>query len=396
MKVFDPDAHFDDAAEITTARWTSCLATAAPAPDKRSVLLGVLPGEGVGPEVIGAALDVLTGVADAAGLQVEVRTGGPIGRMAEPLYGAALSEEVTGFCADIFARGGAILNGPGGGRYVYDLRKRFDLFFKISPLCHAHALPAASRIKAKALRRLNILIARENSGGIYQGEWNEQQRSGERVAEHRTEYSEKQVRRFLHAAARLARGRNGRLTVVWKEAGVPTISKLWRDCAADAADTCGVAFAMIDIDLMGYRLIQDAAAFDVVAAPNLCGDVLADLGAVLLGSRGLSFSGNWSERGEGVYQTNHGAAYDLAGSDRANPVGQIFSLAMLLRESFGLSREANAIEEAVRRAWRDGFQTEDVALTGSRVVGTREMGRHIADYAGQILRENAVPEGRVA
>ncbi len=115
------------------------------------------------------------------------------------------------------------------------------------------------------------------------------------------------MRRFLDASARLAQRRRGALTVVWKEAGA-AISTLWRDCANDAAATHNIEVRLVDIDLMAYRLIHEAATFDVIAAPNLCGDVLADLGAVLLGSRALSFSGNYSALGHAVYQTNHGAA----------------------------------------------------------------------------------------
>ena len=122
----------------------------------------------------------------------------------------------------------------------------------------------------------------------------------------------------------MARQRRRDLTVIWKEAGIPAISRLWQDCAQEAAETHGVRLRMLDIDFMAYRLITAAQGFDVVAAPNSFGDVLADLGAALLGSRGVSFSGNYSEAGNAAYQTNHGAAYDLAGTDRANPAGQIF------------------------------------------------------------------------
>jgi 3-isopropylmalate dehydrogenase len=125
-----------------------------------------------------------------------------------------------------------------------------------------------------------------------------------------------------------------------------------------------------------------------VAAPNLFGDVLADIGAALLGSRGVSFSGNFSEAGNAAYQTNHGAAYDLAGSDRANPVGQILSLAMMLHESFGLGEEAAAIRHAIRSVWREGFRTEDVAAGGLCVVGTREMGFRVAERAAEMLQSH--------
>jgi 3-isopropylmalate dehydrogenase len=374
------------------ARWTDCLGHGKT--PSSHLLIGVLPGEGVGPEIIQCALEVLSAVTSDSGVQTEIRTGVSIGRDAERECGQALSAEAIRFCEEIFAGNGAILNGPGGGRYVYDLRKQFDLFFKISPLRIATGLPEASRLRREAVGDVDILIARENSGGAYQGDWAEgTDATGGKVASHSFQYSEMQVRRFLHAAARLAAQRRGNLTVVWKESGVPAISKLWRACADEAARTWGLRYAMVDIDLMAYRLVQDAEMFDVIAAPNLFGDILADLGSVLLGSRGVSFSGNYTARGEAVYQTNHGAAYDLAGADRANPAGQIFSLAMMLRESFGLQSEADCIEEAVRSVWREGWRTEDVSAPETRIIGTREMGNRIAARAGQLAREHLRSNG---
>jgi len=348
------------------------------------MVIGVLPGEGVGPEVIGCALEVLRSVAQTERLRFEVRQGSVIGRAAEQVGGAALSHEVIAFCEAVFAAGGAILNGPGGGRYVYDLRKRFDLFFKISPLQIVNGVADASRLKPDALRGLDILVARETTGGIYQGVWHERGSSAAgRSAEQAFGYSELQVSRFLQASARLARARRGDLTVVWKEAGLPSISALWRRCAEETAARLDVRLRLVDVDLMAYRLIQEPASFDVIAAPNLMGDVLGDLGAVLLGSRGLSFGGTYGPSREAVYQTNHGAAHDLAGTDRANPAGQVLALAMMLRESFALYRAAQAVEEAVRWVWDAGWRTADVVAGGTRVVGTREMGRRIADRVRQ-------------
>ncbi len=368
-------------------RWTACLDLSSRCRTQHgAIAIGILPGEGVGPEVTQCALQILRTVTESAGVATDVCEGGLIGRDAEQTCGIPLSDEVVRFCEGVFARGGAVLHGPGGGRFVYDLRKQFDLFLKISPLQSAMAAPDAGRLKPEAAHGVDMLITRENTGGLYQGSWHEGNGApGKRWAEHHARYSEQQVRRFLRASARLAKNRRGELTVVWKESGVPTISRLWRDCAYDAADEFGVQARMVDIDLMAYRLIQEAQAFDVVAAPNLFGDVLADLGAVLLGSRGASFSGNFSPTGDAVYQTNHGAAYDLAGLDRANPVGHILALAMMLRETFSLEREARAIELAVRSIWGEGCRTEDLAAPGAQVVGMREMGERIARRAVQIL-----------
>lgn len=368
-------------------RLTDCLREGREnAPDFPSpvrICVGVLPGEGIGPEVIESALMVLKAVTAASGIRLEVETGGAIGRDAERVDGVPLPLSVVHFCGDIFSKGGAVLCGPGGGRFVYDLRKEFDLFFKISPLKAENGLPDASSVKTERLRGVDILLARENCGGVYQGPWSEEL-DPEALpirARQEFEYSAGAVRRFLNPAARLARSRSRRLTVVWKESGVPSISRLWRQCAEESAAEAGVEVTLVDIDLMAYRLIQDASAFDVIAAPNLFGDILGDLGAVLLGARGNSYSGNYSQNGRAVYQTNHGAAYDLTGTGKANPAGQIFSAAMMLRESFGLCREAAAIEAAVRSVWNEGWRTPDVASPGKRPVTALDMARRIADRA---------------
>ncbi len=375
-------------------RWTECLNVHRLSRKRVAgpLVIGILQGEGIGPEVTRAALEVLDAVTARTGLVIEICEGGRIGREAEQAFGTSLPEDVIEFCASVFARGGAILHGAGGGRFVYELRKRFDLFFKISPLQIAYGVPQASPLKPDAVHGLDILMTRENTGGIYQGHWEEQDcPSGGHLALHHFTYTEIQVRRFLEASARLARQRCRDLTVVWKEAGIPAISRLWQICAAEAAEAQGVRLRMVDIDFMAYRLISEPQGFDVIAAPNLFGDVLADLGALLLGSRGVSYSGNYNEAGNAAYQTNHGAAYDLAGTDRANPAGQILSLAMMLRESFGLGQEAAAIQEALRSLWREGWRTEDVATPGTRIVGTREMGSRVAEHAVEILESRARP-----
>jgi 3-isopropylmalate dehydrogenase len=329
--------------------------------------------------VVAAALEVLAAAESASGARLEIRTGGAIGREAELLTGRTLTDEVVGFCGDVFANGGAVLCGPGGGRFVYDMRRQFDLFCKLSPLKPVGSLAEAGRLKSRWVADVDILIVRENSGGVYQGEWREtaHERDG-RICEHAFRYSEVQVRRLLEVAATLAAGRRGKLAVVVKDGGIPSVSALWRDLGKEAASRAGVEASFVDIDLAAYRLVQEPQSFDVIAASNLFGDVLADVGAVLLSSRGMSFSGNFSESGAAVYQTNHGSALDLAGQGCANPIGQIASAAMMLRESFGLAREAGWIEAAVEEVLRLGFRTFDVAEPGTTVVGTAELGRRIA------------------
>jgi 3-isopropylmalate dehydrogenase len=183
----------------------------------------------------------------------------------------------------------------------------------------------------------------------------------------------------MEVAARLARLRRGHVLVVYKESGVPAISDLWRECGDAALGAHGVEHTFCDIDYAAYRTVHDPDRLDVVVAPNLFGDVLADLAAVLLGSRALAYSGTFSEDGDAVYQTNHGAAYDLAGTGRANPVGQIRALAMLLRESLRLPELSLRIEQAIDSVWKSGGRTEDLARNGEQVIGTCEMAHQIAE-----------------
>jgi len=336
-----------------------------------SRLLGVLDGEGIGPEVMGAALNVLAALETTGRARFDVAKGGAIGKQADPEQGK-LTEESEAFFQDVFSRGGVVLTGPGEGRFVYDLRRRFDLFCKIVPL-RAYD-EAHTRLRQEFVKGVDIILIRDNSSGIYQGNWTIEDSAHEgRRAVHSFAYSERQVLRIVEPAARIAARRRGKLLVIVKDGGLPALSEIWRDCASSVTRMLGVECAFANIDLAAYWLIQHAQNLDVIVAPNLFGDILADLGAVLLGSRGVSFSGNFSPSGEAVYQTNHGAALDLIGTDRANPIGQIFSLAMLLRESFGLADEADLIESAVLDVWQSGWRTPDMAGPGHRVVGCREM-----------------------
>ena len=338
------------------------------------LVVGVLEGEGIGPDVIGVALRLLHILEETRGLRFDLRCGGAIGVTAKTRDGQPLPHEIIAFCEDIFARGGAILNGPGGDRYVYDLRVQFDLFCKLSPLKVAPELENAGRMKPQAARDVDILLVRENVSGFYQGKWSESVTAEGAVASQTCSYTEKEVRRIVRVAADLAKTRQGKLAVIVKDGGAPTLSQLWRDCAVQIAREANIEYSILNIDYAAYKLIQHAREFDVMVAPNLFGDVLGDLGSVLLGSRGLSFSGNFAANGAAVYQTNHGSAYDLVGKNEANPVGQIFSLSMMLRESFALNEEAQMLEDAVAHVWRSGWRTADIAENGCKIVGTREMG----------------------
>lgn len=345
--------------------------------------IGVLEGSGVGPEVIGATLKVLGSLSQVTGLAFEVRHGGPIGETAVAACGEWLPGATADFCAGIFACGGAILSGPGGGRYVYDLRRRFDLFCKFVPVRPAPELARSGRIAPHFLKDIDLLIVRDNSAGVYQGSWGETRTERGRVAEHSFDYSEGDVSRLVEVAARAANARRGGLHVIVKDGGIPAITRLWREVGDAAARRHGVTAAFMNVDLAVYELIQNPSKFDVVVTPNLFGDILVDVTGILGASRGVTFSGNFDPQGHGVYQTNHGCAHDLAGTGLANPSGQILSLAMMMRESFGLDGAAALIERSLAETWREGWRTADVAEPGCQVVGTAAMAERVAE---QVLR----------
>ena len=344
--------------------------------NSRPFVVGILRGEGSGPELIDAACNVLDAVAESCGLDFHVETGGQIGWRAAQ-RGHYLSEEAAGFCREIFASGGAIVAGAAGGRFVYNMRRRFKLFYKLNPLRSYPELRGICRIKL-GCEPLDILIVRENLQGIYEGESVEICSEDGREVRHTFVHKERQVRAVLKIAVEAACGRQKAVTVVGKDSGTPAIHALWRTCALEVAAAAGVKVSLLDIDYAAYKLVQEPECFDVIVAPNCFGDILSDLGGVLAGSRGLTFGASYSVDGAAVYQTNHGAAYDLAGTDMANPAGQIFSISMMLRGTFGLRMEARLVEDSVRAVWRSGWRTADLTEPGCRIVGTRQFAELVA------------------
>ncbi len=372
-----------DAGTPTRTRWTSVL----PEGPRRSApyVIGVLEGEGVGPEVVAAALAVLAAVERETGIRFDVRTGGDIG--APGRTGGGLSAPIAEFCETVFAAGGALFCGPAGGRFVYDLRGRFDLFCKLVPLRPRPELRDAAVLRPDLLDGVDILLVRENVGGLYFGEFG--RRDGGRIAYQHCVYSVEQVARIIAVAADLARLRRGHVTVVVKRSGVPAVSALWMEQAAAVAATRDVVIETLDVDNAGFQLVARPRSFDVVVAPNLFGDVLADAATAVLGSRGLSYSANFGSEGRAAYQTGHGAAHDLAGTDTANPVAQMLSLAMMLRESFGLADAADRVERAIGAVLAAQVRTADMAAPGSTIVGTRALTAHVVRELTTVARARA-------
>lgn len=347
--------------------------------------VGVFLGEGVGPEVVPVAISLLQTLEKASSRRFELHEGGPIGLPAKALCGSSLSPDVIDFASGIFDRQGALFCGPGGDRFVYEIRRQFDLYCKFTPIEPLVELRQAGQVRPEVVASAEIIAIREGMGGIYQGSWEEVDIEGDRVARHRFEYRESMVRRIVDVAINLASRRRGQIHVVLKPGGIPSISSMWRRIAQEMTGEAGIALAELEIDNAVFQLIANPGQFDVVLSPNMFGDVLADCAALLLASRGLSYSGNFNDAGNGVYQTGHGAARDIAGKDVANPIGQILSLGMMLRESFCWPEADAALRQAVRETLRQGKCTGDIAMPGHEVVGTAEFGRLVKTNLERLL-----------
>ena len=336
------------------------------APAEPPYQVGVVPGEGVGPEVVGAALTVLDAVAETFGLEFRLDVADELGPSGP--HGPVLRPHVEDFLAGCMAVGAPVLCGAVGGRFVYDVRARFDLYCKLVPVRPRPELADASILRPERVRGVDVLVVRDNVGGLYQGTYG--RRESGRVAFQEAVYHAHDVDRLLAVAVRAAGARRGRLAVVTKSGGIPEVSALWRERAIAASEGADIAMEEVEVDNACFQLVADPDRFDVVATPNMLGDVVADTAALVLGSRGLALSANFGAPGHAVYQTGHGAALDLAGTDRANPVAQIETMASMLRESFDLSGAADVVEAAVTEVLSAGHRAADIAAPGTIVVGT--------------------------
>jgi 3-isopropylmalate dehydrogenase len=240
-------------------------------------------------------------------------------------------------------------------------------------------------LRPEARDGVDLVIVRENVGGLYLGRYSLDSGAPDGVvARHAFEYREREVRRLVDVGVRLARARSGRIALVVKPGGLPTVSLLFTEIFTELA--AGLDARVLEVDNATFQLIAAAPEFDVVVAPNLFGDILSDGAGLLLGSRGLTFSGNFGPGGRAAFQTGHGAAFDLVGRDLANPLGQILAAAMMLGEGLGHAAAARRIETAVETVLRAGLRTQDIAEPGMRIVGTREMAETVAAAVAEARR----------
>ncbi len=351
-----------------------------------------LPGDGVGPEVMAEALRILTAVGERFGHRFDVQKE-LFGGIAIDTYGTPLRQETL----DLSKRAQAVLLAAVGGPKWDDpkaavrpeqgllaLRKGLGLFANIRPVKVDPHLANSSTIKAQVLDGVDLVVVRELTGGLYFGKPQKRWRSaGGRQAVDTLRYSEVEVRRILQVGFDLARQRRQKLASVDK-ANILESSRLWREMANEMAqDYPDVELRHVLVDACAMALIRRPVDFDVIVTENMFGDILTDEASILAGSLGMLPSASLGRRrrdrtGLGLYEPIHGSAPDIAGKGVANPIGMILSVAMMLRLSLGLTREAEAVEQAVEVALADGYRTADVAEEGAKVVGTREMGERIA------------------
>ena len=341
--------------------------------------IAVLPGDGIGPEVVAQARRVLEAIATRFG-HVFTWSERSIGGAALDACGHPLPAETLAACR---AADAILLGAVGGPRWddpnlplhpehgLLRLRKELGLFANVRPVSLLPSLIAASPIKAELLVGVDIVVVRELTGGIYFGE----KQRGDGWASDLCVYSETEVARVARVAGRLAAERRRRVTSVDK-ANVLETSRLWRRVVSQvfAEEFPGVELDHMLVDSCAMHLIRQPARFDVILTENMFGDILTDEASMLAGSMGMLPSASLAEGTLGLYEPIHGSAPDIAGKGIANPYATILSAAMLLRHSLGLAAEANAVEEAVALAVEGGVLTADLTAAGERAASTSEAG----------------------
>ena len=353
--------------------------------------IAVIHGDGIGPEVVGEALKVLDTIA-AKYHHEFVYTPVLAGGCAIDAVGECLPQATIDACkaAD------AVLLGAVGGwkwdtlpgdkrpeRALLGLRKELELFANIRPAMLFDALADACPLKPEIVEGgLDIVVVRELTGGIYFGERGTKETDLGPAAYDVEQYAEEEVRRIAVTAFDMAIKRNKKVTSVDK-ANVLESSRLWRRVVTEVAkDYPEVTLEHLYIDNAAMQLVRNPKQFDVIVTGNIFGDILSDEASMITGSIGMLSSASMNESKFGLYEPSHGSAPDIAGKDMANPIATILSAAMLLRYSFDLDREADAIENAVQAVLTEGYRTGDIMSEGCVRVGTCKMGDLIAQRIG--------------
>jgi 3-isopropylmalate dehydrogenase len=349
-----------------------------------SYSLLLLPGDGIGPEIVAEAQKLLRAVGEKFGLEFTF-TSGLLGGCAIDACGTPLPDETLALARDA----DAVLLGAVGGpqwdtgpahlrpeRGLLGIRKALGLYANLRPALLFPELAGASTLKPEVVAGLDIVIIRELTGGIYFGEPRgvETLPDGSREGRNTMVYSEAEIERIGRTGFDIARRRGRRLCSVDK-ANVLETSQLWREVMVRlGGEYPDVELSHMYVDNAAMQLVRAPKQFDVVVTENLFGDILSDCAAMLTGSIGMLPSASLDENRKGLYEPCHGSAPDIAGQGIANPLATILSLSMLLRYSLERADVADAIEKAVEQVLESGLRTADIWTEGCRKVGTAEMG----------------------
>lgn len=350
--------------------------------------LAVIPGDGIGPDVVEQTLLVLDKVGEKFGHTFQyhkVLAGG----CAIDATGGCLPQETI----DVCKASDAVLLGAVGGwkwdtlpgdqrpeRALLGLRKALGLFANLRPALLFEQLADTSPLKPEILAGgLDIVVVRELTGGIYFGEKGVKDTDLGPAAYDIEQYAEEEVRRIAKVAFDMAMKRSKHVTSVDK-ANVLESSRLWRRVVTEVAkDYPEVTLDHLYVDNAAMQLVRNPRQFDVIVTSNIFGDILSDEASQITGSIGMLPSASLAQGNFGMYEPVHGSAPDIAGQDKANPMATILSAAMMLRYTFGLGQEADAIENAVKSVLDQGYRTPDLFAGEGTLVGTAEMGRRIAE-----------------
>ena len=346
----------------------------------KKVLL--LPGDGIGPEIMAQAVRVLDAL-KKDGLKIETETA-LIGGCAVDATGKPLPDETLKLA---LAADAVLLAAVGGPKYdtlpreqrpergLLGIRKAMNVFANLRPASVYAELADASTLKPEVVAGLDIMIIRELVGDIYFGEPRGiEVRNGERVGFNTMIYSESEIRRIAHVAFRTAQKRNKKVCSVDKM-NVLECTQLWRDVVIEVGkEYPDVELSHMLVDNAAMQLIRNPKQFDVMVTGNIFGDILSDAASMLTGSIGMLASASLDENNKGLYEPIHGSAPDIAGKNLANPLAMILSVAMMLRYSLNEAAAADRIEAAVKNVLAQGYRTGDIYTEGKTRVGTREMG----------------------
>ncbi len=344
----------------------------------------LLPGDGIGPEIMSQAERVLDVVNEKFDLQIETEHG-LLGGSAIDAHGVPMPEETLLKAKQVDA---VLLGAVGGPKWdnldreirpekgLLGIRSGLELFANLRPALTYSQLASASSLRAELVSGLDILIVRELTGGIYFGQPRgiHTNDAGDREGFNTYRYDESEIKRIGRVAFESARKRNGRLCSVDK-ANVLEATVLWREVMNElAADYPDVELTHMYVDNAAMQLVKEPKQFDVIVTGNMFGDILSDIAAMLTGSIGMLPSASLNHSGVGMYEPCHGSAPDIAGQGVANPLAMILSLSMMLRYSLKQEAAAQAIDDAVSAVLDQGLRTGDIMTDGMTAVGTQEMG----------------------